>query len=108
MKVEYCWQARYTITQQNNEEIKRRFLSREDTDVPWQAKELALGEDTDGSREDKALGGDTDEATHSHSSDIDTERNPSYGHTPKIQNTYEEVTQRKALDGDNDETTQLI
>ena len=45
MKVEYCWQARYTITQQNNEEIKLRFLSREDTDVPWQAKLLALGED---------------------------------------------------------------
>ena len=94
MKVEYCWQARYTITQQNNEEIELRFLSPEDTDVPWQAKLLALGEDTDGPREDKALGGDTDEAIHSHSNDIDTECNPSYGHTLKIQNTYEEMTLR--------------
>ena len=108
MKVEYCWQARYTITQQNNEEIKRRFLSPEDTDVPWQAKPLPLGEDTDDPREDKALGEDTDEAIHSHSSDIDTEHNPSYGHTRKTQNTYEEVTQSKAPNGDSDETTQLI
>ena len=66
MKVEYCWQARYTITQQNNEEIEHHFLSNELTDVPWQAKLLPLGEDTDGPR-DKAPGEDPQAIEHNQS-----------------------------------------